>query len=57
MSCMVLHSGATGDHVQTSMYPAEWEDFADSSASDLDTWVFDSAEVSTPVLLPLLDMT
>ena len=38
--------GATGDHVETSMYPPAWEDFADSTASNLDTWVFDSVEVT-----------
>ena len=30
----------------TIMYPAESEDFAGSDATNLDTWVFDSVNVS-----------
>ena len=33
--------GATPGKVDAYMYDAEWEDFADSDASKLDTWVFE----------------
>ena len=33
--------GATPDKVDMYTYDAEWEDFADSDASKLDTWVFE----------------
>lgn len=33
--------GATRGRVDAYTYDAEWEDFADSDASKLDTWVFD----------------
>ncbi|XP_030830973.1 GPI ethanolamine phosphate transferase 1 isoform X3 [Strongylocentrotus purpuratus] len=36
--------GASGDHVFIHTYPPESEDFADSDASKLDTWVFDKVK-------------
>ena len=36
--------GASGGRVETFMYDAEWEDFADSDASKLDLWVFDEVK-------------
>ncbi|XP_005102628.1 GPI ethanolamine phosphate transferase 1 [Aplysia californica] len=36
--------GASGDHVSTSCYPADLEDFAGSDMTRLDTWVFDQVE-------------
>ena len=36
--------GASRGRVETFMYDAEWEDFADSDASKLDFWVFDKVK-------------
>lgn len=36
--------GATPGRVDVFTYDAEWEDFADSDASKLDTWVFERVE-------------
>ena len=36
--------GASRGRVETFMYDAEWEDFADSDASKLDSWVFDKVK-------------
>lgn len=36
--------GASGDHVFTKCYPAEFEDFGGSSHLRLDTWVFDEVK-------------
>ncbi len=36
--------GATHNKVDAIMYDAAWEDFADSDASKLDSWVFDKVE-------------
>ena len=38
-------SGASGDHVNMEMYPGHNEDFAGADLSQLDTWVFDRAQV------------
>ena len=38
-------TGASGDHVFTSCYPAHFEDFASSDSTLLDTWVFDGVKV------------
>ncbi len=36
--------GAVPGRVETSMYDAAWEDFADSDPSKLDTWVFEKVQ-------------
>ncbi|XP_053401578.1 GPI ethanolamine phosphate transferase 1-like [Mercenaria mercenaria] len=36
--------GASGDHVFTKCYPAEFEDFSGSDHSRLDTWVFNEVK-------------
>ena len=43
-------TGASGDHVFVNTYPPESEDFADSDASKLDTWVFDKVKVEVLTL-------
>ncbi|XP_006816986.1 GPI ethanolamine phosphate transferase 1-like [Saccoglossus kowalevskii] len=40
----MFSKGATGNHVFTSMYPAESEDFAGSDLAKLDLWVFDEVQ-------------
>eukprot|EP00057_Strongylocentrotus_purpuratus_P027636 XP_011682110.1 PREDICTED: GPI ethanolamine phosphate transferase 1 [Strongylocentrotus purpuratus] len=47
--------GASGDHVFIHTYPPESEDFADSDASKLDTWVFDKVKVS-PNVFSMMDI-
>ena len=40
----MFSKGAVPGRVETFMYDAAWEDFADSDASKLDTWVFEKVE-------------
>lgn len=42
--------GASGDHVFTKMYPADFEDFGGSGHSRLDTWVFDEVKVGAVLI-------
>ena len=41
---LMFAKGASGGRVETFMYDAEWEDFADSDASKLHLWVFDKVK-------------